>query len=371
MISPEDYRIVLKLESNPLISYSDLADELGVSWPTAKRKLKDLKSRGVIRTPVALYNARNLALQRLTVIWSLETIDDLTWMEKFCDIHPYTHYRGRGYANGFILFAQFDVPPEAVPLMNEVMEILSKETYFIKSSFLLSSGYQAESFPNLNFYDPLQNKWNFTWVEWLRLLTDQNDYLPSFSDSKRISLEKWDPIDFKILREITKNPEIKQAELMRLFNLTRTNTHIKYNLVHDNLISSVRSRFDRILFNLVNTRVFWVPTSDKKTTNRFFNLITESPPPFRFGMDILQNNGFLLWGGALPSFQEHQLAFSIWKLFQSFNAYTLDTSVNASTIYWFYPENFDFTTHYWKIDRQYVLEKPLEELRQIKSVSYT
>lgn len=156
---------------------------------------------------------------------------------------------------------------------------------------------------------------------------------------------------------------------MRLFDLTRTNVHLKYNLVFENLISNVRSRYDRILFNLVNTRLFWVPNPSKEKTNQFFNLINDAPPPFRFGMDILQDRGFLFWGGALPSFHEHQLAFSIWKLFQSFNTYTLDTSVEASMIYWFYPNNFDFNVHYWKTDQEYVLGNPLEELKQVSNNS--
>lgn len=368
MITPEDYQIVLKLESNPLISYSDLADELGVSWPTAKRKLNDLKSRGVIRTPVAIYNIKTLGLQRVTVIWSLKTVENLNLMEKFCDIHPYTHYRGRGYGNGFILFAQFDVPPETIPLMSEQFETLEQEKYVNATEFLQSSGHQVEAFPDLNFYDLLQNKWHFDWNEWLSLFDDQPESLPTL-ESQKMKLEEWKPIDFNILREFTKNPEIKQAELMRLFNLTRTNVHLKYNLVFKNLISNVRSRIDRILFNLVNTRLFWVSNSDKEKISQFFNLINDAPPPFRFGMDILKDNGFLFWGGALPSIHEHQLASSIWKLFQSFNTYTLDTSAEASMIYWFYPENFDFDIHYWKTDRDYVIEKPLEELSQIKENS--
>ncbi|UCG01303.1 MAG: winged helix-turn-helix transcriptional regulator [Candidatus Heimdallarchaeota archaeon] len=364
MITPEDYQIVLKLESNPLISYSDLADELGVSWPTAKRKLNDLKSRGVIRTPVALYNIKALGLQRITVIWSLESIENLTLMEKLCDLHPYTHYRVRGYGDGFVLFAQFDIPPETISLMKELIDTLEQENYVSVTEILQSSGYQIEVFPDLNFYDLQHNKWHFNWNEWLSLIEDQPENLPK-PEPQKIGLEEWKLIDFKILRELTKNPEIKQAELMRLLDLTRTNVHLKYNLVFENLISSVRSRYDRILFNLVNTRLFWVSNEDKKRIHQFFNLINEAPPPFRFGMDILKDNGFVFWGGALPSFHEHQLAFSIWKLFQSFATYTLDTSADTSMIYWFYPENFDFNTHYWKIDREYVLEYPLEELRQV------
>jgi DNA-binding Lrp family transcriptional regulator len=366
MITPEDYQIVLKLESNPLISYSNLADELGVSWPTAKRKLNDLKSRGVIRTPVAVYNINTLGLQRITVIWSIKNFNNLILLEKFCDIHPYTHYRVRGYGNGFVLFAQFDIPPKSISLMNELIEALEEEKYVIATEFLESSGYQIEAFPDLNFYDLQQNKWHFDWDEWLGLFDDQPETLPT-PESQKIKLEEWKPIDFKILRELTKNPEIKQAELMRLFNLTRTHIHHKYNLVFKNLISNVRSRFDRFLFNLVNTRLFWIPNPSKEKTSKFFNLIDNAPPPFRFGIDVLKQNGFLFWGGALPSFHEHQLAMSIWKLFQSFNTYTLDTSENASMIYWFFPENFDFDSHYWKTDQIYFLEKPLEELKKVQS----
>ena len=365
MITPEDYQIVLKLESNPLISYSDLADELGVSWPTAKRKLNDLKSRGVIRSPVAIYNIKNLGLKRVTVIWSLKDVENLILMEKLCDLHPYTHYRVRGYGEGFVLFAQFDIPAETIPLMNEMIDTLEKEEYITSPLFLQSSGYHVEAFPDLNYFDLYKNKWNFNWLEWFNLIDDQPEVLPK-TESQKIGLEDWKPIDFKILRELTKNPEIKQAELMRLFNLTRTNVHLKYNLVFENLISSVRARFDRILFNLVNTRLFWVPKPDKRRAAQFFNLITDAPPPFRFGMDLLKDNGFLFWGGALPSFHEHKLAFAIWKLFQTFNTYTLDTSAEASMIYWFYPENFDFDTHQWKTDRAYFLENPLEELAQMK-----
>ncbi|MFX1284234.1 MAG: winged helix-turn-helix transcriptional regulator [Promethearchaeota archaeon] len=369
MITSEEYKIVLKLEANPLISYSDLADELGVSWPTAKRKLKDLKSRGVIRTPVALYNTRTLGLQRLTVIWSLQALEDLNLMEKLCDIHPYTHYRVRGYANGYVLFAQFDIPSQIIPLMRELNKILLEENYSVTTEMLQSSGYQAETFPNVNFFDPYLNKWNFNWLEWLDLIEDQPSVLPPLDNSKKIGLDEWKPIDFKILRELTKNPEVKQAELMRKFNLTRTNVHLKYNLIFDNLISNIRSRIDRIRFNLVNTRLFWISNPDERKMYQLFNLIKNAPPPFRLGMDILQDHGFLLWGGALPSYHEHQLAFSIWKLFQSFNTYTLDTSIDTSMIYWFYPNNFDFDTQYWKINREYVVEKPLEELRQVKKSS--
>ena len=365
MITPEDYQIILKLESNPLISYSDLADELGVSWPTAKRKLLDLRSRGAIKTPVAIYNIKALGLQRVTGIWSVENIDNLTLMEKLCDIHPYTHYRGRGYGDGFVLYVQFDVPPETIPWMKELFHTLEEENYVTETYFLPSIGYQVEAFPDLNCYDLQKNKWHFDWEEWLGLIDDQPVTL-STPEPQQGNLEEWEPIDFKILRELTKNPEIKQAEIMRLFNLTRTNTHLKYNLVFDNLISSVRSRFDRILFNLVNTRLFWVPNPDRERSYQFFNLIGEAPPPFRFGLDLLKASGFLFWGGALPSYHEHQLAFSIWKLFQSFNTYSLDTSADASIIYWFYPENFDFEAHYWNIDREYLVEKPLEDLKNVQ-----
>lgn len=100
------------------------------------------------------------------------------------------------------------------------------------------------------------------------------------------------------------------------------------------MISSVRCQFDRILFNLINARLFWIPHSPEKKMNQLFNLMNDSPPPFNFGMDILEKEVFLFGDVTLPTFHEHQLALSIWKHFQDFNTYTLDTSVDKSIVYW-------------------------------------
>ncbi|MFX0170858.1 MAG: winged helix-turn-helix transcriptional regulator [Candidatus Hodarchaeota archaeon] len=364
LITPEEYQIILKLESNPLISYSDLADELGVSWPTAKKRLDSLKSQGIIRTPVSIYNAKALGLQRITVIWALKSLKELSFLEKLCDLHPYTHYRVRGYGDGYVLLAQFNVPSEALPLMEELIERTVEKKYADKANLLISTGYRVETFPDLKYYDLMQNKWEFDWFNWIKGIDDQPAILPKQDDFKASDLRKWKPIDFTILRELTKNPEVKQAELMRSFNLSRTNAHLLYNSVFTELISSLRLRFNRILFKLVNTRLYWIPKPNEKKTNQLFNLITKKPPPFHLGIDILQERGLLLWGGALPNFHEHQLALIIWNLFQDFFSFTIDTSVDMSMIYWFYPDNFDFNTHYWKIDREYVVETPLNELRR-------
>lgn len=363
MISPEDYKIILSLESDPLMPYSKLAEVLGVSWPTAKKRIAELKARGVIRTPVALYNHKVLGLRRLYGIWSVQTIEDLVRLEKLCDAHPYTIYRSRGYGNEYILFTQFAIPPETIPLMKEFNDILVEKKYCNKGTILFSSGVRTESFADLTLFNLSSNKWNFDWEKWFELFQNQSEVFSPPVHSPTIDLKKWKPIDFKILRELTKNPEIKQTELSQKFHLSRTSTHHSYTTVFNNLISSVRPRFDRIMFNQVNTRLFWIPNVNEAKLNKFFNLINNHPLPFRIGLDILQDNGLLLWGVSLPSFHEHQLALTLWRLFQTFPSYTLDTSLDRSMIYWFYPDNFDFKTNYWKIDREYVVDQPLTDIQ--------
>ncbi len=363
MITPEDYKIILLLESDPLMSYSKLAEELGVSWPTAKKRIADLKKRGVIRTPVALCNSKALGLKRLSVIWTVRTIDDLIKLEKLCDAHPYTIYRSRGYGNEYILFAQFNIPPETIPLMKELNDNLVEQKYCDEATILLSSGVRTESFTDLTWYDLSSNKWNFDWNEWFELYLNQSEVFSPPDHLSSVDLKKWKPIDFKILRELTKNPEIKQTELSQKFNLSLTSTHHSYTTVFNNLISSVRARFDRIMFNQVNTRLFWIPNVNETKLYKFFNFINNHPLPFRIGLDILKGNGLLLWGVSLPPFHEHQLALILWRLFQTSYTYTLDTSLDRSMIYWFYPDNFDFKTSYWKIDREYVVDQPLADIQ--------
>jgi DNA-binding Lrp family transcriptional regulator len=362
MLSVEDYRIVQKLETNPLMPYTEFASELGISWSTTKKRVNELKARGVIRTPVAIYSNELLGLHRMSFIWTLESRKDLSLMETFCDIHPYTHYRCRGYGRGFILFIQFDVPPEVIPQMKELSTVLQEEQFVRDITTLESSGTQLETFPDLQHFDLDAREWVFDWNEWLSLIPQQPEILKPKTSSPPLSLKEWDPIDFQILRKLTANAETKQAELMREFELSRTETHRRYNKVFENLISSVRLRYNRILFDLVNTNLFWIQNPDKTQLHRLFNLMSSTPPPFRMGLDILKQDGFFLWAGAVPSIHEHHLAFSLWQLFETFETYTLDTSVNNAAIYYFYPNNFDFDTQYWRADREYTIDQPLKEL---------
>ncbi|MHA1227000.1 MAG: winged helix-turn-helix transcriptional regulator [Candidatus Hodarchaeales archaeon] len=362
MISNEDYKIINILEIDPLMSYSDLAEKLGVSWPTAKNRVQTLKSRGIIRTPVAIYNIEALGLHRITVIWSVENLEKLVKLEKLCDIHPYTHYRSRGYGQGFFLLAQFDVPEEVVPLMYELNSGLKKLGYCTDSNILESSGLKIETFSDLEFFDPHSNKWHFDWESWVKEVNKASTKISRSSKAKEVDLKIFDEMDFNILREITKNPAIKQAELMRKFSLSRTETHRRYNAVFGKLISCVRLRYDRILFNLVNTKLFWVSQASQEKTYKLYNTFKNIPPPFRLGMDILKEKGFLLWGGGLPTYQEQQLAFALWLLFPKYQVITLDTSIASTAIYWFYPQNFDFSQYHWKTSREWVIDEPLKEL---------
>ncbi|MFX0062098.1 MAG: winged helix-turn-helix transcriptional regulator [Candidatus Hermodarchaeota archaeon] len=365
MISPEDYRLVQILESNPLMPFSEFAAELGISWPTAKKRVNELKNKGVIRTPMALCDHERLGLCRISFIWALKNRKSLLLIEKLCDIHPYTVYRCRGYGEGFILFVQFYVPPEAISLMSEFSIMLKEQEYLSDTKFLESSGINLETFPNINYFNYRTNEWNFDWNNWTSLVSKQSQNIKQKKISK-ISFKDWEPIDFEILRSLTANAERKQADLMREFNLSRTEIHRRYSRVYKNLVSSVRLRYNRIIFNLVNTNLFWIPKPDIKTRNQFFNLMKGSPPPFRMELDILKNDGLLLWAGAIPPIHEHRLAFSLWHLFKTFETYTLDTSVESAVSYKFYPKNFDFETWNWINDRNYIIEQPLKELEKIK-----
>lgn len=348
-----------------MIPFSEFAAELGISWATAKKKVNELKNRGVIRTPMALCDHERLGLHRISFIWIINDKKSLLLLEKLCDIHPYTIYRCRGYGKGFILYVQFYVPPETIPLMKEFSIILKEQGYLSEATVMESSGINLETFPNILYFDFKTNKWNFDWNSWTNLVSKQSQTIKQKKTSK-ISLKDWESVDFEILRSLTTNAEVKQADLMREFKLSRTEIHRRYNKVYKNLVSSVRLQYNRIIFNLVNTHLFLISEPNIKARNQFFNLMKDSPLPFRIGLDILKNDGLLVWAGAMPPIHEHQLAFSLWRLFNTFQTYRLDASVQSATSYWFHPKNYDFETHCWITDRNYIIEHPLNELEKIK-----
>ncbi|MHA1463066.1 MAG: winged helix-turn-helix transcriptional regulator [Candidatus Heimdallarchaeota archaeon] len=356
----EDFAIMLALESDPFMPMTELAETLGVTRITAKKRVDDLKSRGIIKPSIAIYSNNALGLNRINIYAKVSTIENLTILEKACDEHPYTYYRVRAFGGGFGLFMQFNIPQKSNSLLLEFIDKLRKEGIIEEYDWLESNQFNVESYSDLSCFNSEFSCWEFSWEEWFKQLQKQKTTPPKI-DNPKIDYSTFNPSHFKILRLLTADGSLKQTDIKETLNLSRTQAHREFNFVMDNYIEKIRFMYDREIFDLNETYLAIGTNVEKNFSNQLFNTIESNPPPFRLALDISNDNKILLWANMTHS-QASGFAFSIWQKIPSAKIYVLDTK--NSMMYWFYPENFDFDSMSWKTSKDYLINKPLERLNK-------
>ena len=355
-LSSEDFAILLALESNPYMPMTELATLLGITRITAKKRVDDLKERDIIRKPIAIYNPYSLLLKRVNVFAHSKSIEQLRRLELACDEHPYTHYRVRAFGGSFGLFIQFDMPENSVNLLCEFFQKLQNEEILESYILLPSSNLRTDVYADLKRYNVKLSSWVFSWKEWIKLTESFSSNIPSETREKN-SYSDFNPIHFKILRMLTADGSLKQTDINDKLNLSRTQGHRDYNYVMDNYIEKIRFIYNREIFQLTETYIAFGQDIPKKSSARIFNAINEAPPPFRLSLDIIEDNGILLWAN-MSSSQATDFAFALWDKFTNIQIYTLDTK--KSKLYWFYPNNFDFNKSNWNTSKDYFITEPIE-----------
>ncbi|NHJ49619.1 MAG: winged helix-turn-helix transcriptional regulator [Asgard group archaeon] len=358
VLNNEDFAILLALESNPSMPMTELATILNVTRITAKKRVDDLKERGIIREPIAIYDPYKLDLYRMNVLANVPTLDALEKLEKACDEHPYTHYRVRSFGCKFQLFMQFDMPNGTDKLLVDFLKQLEKQEIINSFELFPSKGLRTDVYADLSRFNAKLSSWNFSWEDWYNKLGTQTSKLPPVAKSE-VDYTNFNKSYFQVLRLLTANATLKQTDLIEKLKLSKTQAHREYNFVMENFIETIRFMYDREIFDLTETYIAIGYNISSKLIAQIYHAINNNPPPFRLALDILENDSILLWGNMSPA-QASGFAFSMWKFIPDMNIYTLDTK--KSRLYWFYPDNFDFDKLEWKISKDYFITEPLDRV---------
>jgi DNA-binding Lrp family transcriptional regulator len=355
-LNSEDFAILLALESNPFMPMTELAELLGVTRVTAKKRVEDLKKREIIRKPIAMYDPKALDLHRVNVYAQVESLEKLKILELACDEHPYTHYRVRAYGGGFGLHIQFEIPRGTYSHLKVFFEELRKKGITKEQRLCVSTDVRTDAFADLTRYNSKLSKWNFSWSEWFDSLEAFTVKLPKVT-KESIDYSKFNASHFKILRMLTSDGSLKQTDIKEKLGLSKTQAYREFNYVVSNYIYDIRFMYNREIFDLTETYIAFGTDISPKSVSQLYHGFKNNPPPFRSFIDILENNAILFWATMSPA-QASSFAFSIWKKLKNVEIYTLDTK--TSEMYWFYPDNFDFEKMNWKTSKEYIVHEPLE-----------
>lgn len=360
VISESDFRMILALEQDPLISLSELAEKTELSWPTVKKRFKLLIESQIIRHPTALFTPEKLGLERVSAFVTVPSMDAMRFLEESCKEHPYTLYRARTYSGGFGVFLQYNIPFGTKYYVEQFLEALQQEGYIKDFTLHHSTGYRGDSYPNLNRYNHKDGTWNFSWKAWLKFVHEVKPF-NVLREVDKIDFSLIKPIHFEFLRDLSENASLKQADFMKTYSISRTAAFRYYNFVIENIISSIRLEYNRDNFDLTDTYLVIVDDFKLEEYKKLLEAMKQAPPPFRFSVDYTDDETLLIWTNLTPTLA-NEFIFELFEHYPNTRSYFLNTRDSGSASYLFYPDNFDFGKLEWKASKEYMVDRVLERL---------
>ncbi len=361
-LSELDMQILHMLEIEPTISVRKLAEKVEASWITINRHIENLESSGVLSNPIAVFNPRNLGLERHVVFFQVRDETQIQILEAMCDIHPYTHYRTRIYGPFAGVFAQFDIPPGGHSNLIRLIKSLKDQDYCIDFNELASIGNRFSTHTDLSLFDVRTLTWNYDWDRWVKTLEQSSTKVPRIPRTSRTPSLKT--VDLEILRELTANAKVSQNKLQEKYGVSQSTASRKMININELFIESIRPQINRSIFDVTSTKLFYCEKASDESRGKIFNAMqSDDAPPFPMSLDFLEYGALVIWGRMPPS-HEHKLYYTLWKYLHDLKVFTMDTVRGHSRLYWFYPENYDTKAKEWKEDQEWMIDAPLKALQK-------
>jgi DNA-binding Lrp family transcriptional regulator len=359
-LKSEDFAILLALNQDPFMSMSELAKQINLPVTEATKRYEFLKSKGVIKNPLAIFDPESLGLERIHVITLLPDYSCLEIVEELCTAHPYTHYRTRIFGGGIGVFIQFDIPKGTRKKIEILFKNLLDQKIIISFEISESSGVRISSYPNLEKYNTGTSSWNFIWPIWFATLDIDSPQLP-IPNKTAENLSKFTRSQAEILKLLTDDASITIEDICNKTGFNRASVEENYAEVKGKYISAYRFMYDREIFDLTETILAFGSGVDLRRQRQLFNGIKTNPPPFFLSLDILKDGRILIWITMSPG-QASDFTYACWQNIPNFKLHVLNTKAKGSMLYCFYPENFDFEKGVWKTSVEYMIDDPLSAI---------
>ena len=331
-LSENEYRVLNVLLKDPSLSYTEIAQTIGLSVTSIRNLLFSLMEYGDSSsfeedgiTPVKTnssyvnleykpnklsfyckFNYDMLNLRKVDFFISCSSIYQMENATKFCDAHPYTAFISRIYGGENGLFVIFILPPNSLDMLLFCFEVLKQENLIDNYNQIIKfSRFTIYSALKVDVFDANQDKWNFTFEDFKSKLTDYAEKTDSPNhfeiEGNQSILEKLDKIDIMILNEwgYAAGPRKTKAELLNNLSTGKIYAHyvkgLKLNryiisdhvdsLLKQNIINNIGIGFDRRKIQILAT-LFYSGIADSKFLNTFANFIQDNVFPFESTFNV-------------------------------------------------------------------------------------
>jgi len=386
------------LENYPLKSYSELAEKIGVSTQTLIRRVKDLESRNIICTVHSSLNPESMLLERYIVIFLVSSLNQVSFLELSCDIHPYTSSRNRIFGSEYGLYAKFDIPVGSYNHFRSFLEMVNNKEYCDRFFIYKSEGnrvfYPQPYCNNIMDIEEFDLKGYFS-----KKIKEKDSNIQEKSNLS--SSIEYHPIQLLIMRDITTNMRTPMSQLLEryksyldisedkeaFYSLPKGfKPHIKDYFTEEKTENAIYIDFKKKYHSIINNHVenYWLDVNWKYLSifNRFayvisgiskneksdiFNLFRNERPPFSVYLEDFGKDLYI--SVSLPPYYQTQFAYLMKLTYENFSTYLLDSFGYNAVKYRFYVHNYDIDKQKWRDDGDWMYERVIQDIDNKVSIS--
>ncbi|MDF1538277.1 MAG: hypothetical protein P1Q69_05195 [Candidatus Thorarchaeota archaeon] len=365
-MNQEKLALLFALQEQPVAPAATLANEVGVTPPTARAWLENLREEKVFGGVQSNFRVHRIGLEMYDFFVGVDSYDSLKSIETFCDEYPYTSYRARvfgGNTQGMLL--QFRQPVDAYKHLEQAFHRLTKANLItsIRELPTLQTVYGSTyTRPRLEAWNSEQLSWKFDWDKWWKKAPKKPKTVSSEISEGGDCIE-LDVLDAQLIQELTLNARRKNVDIIRAINLdpnekgVQQNISTKLNRLKDEAIESYRVYINWDHFDIYNTPLV-IAKAESEITRRLIAHLEESE--FPFSSSIRETPDGFVWSARLPSAHLSELVSLVWRIADSHELLIID--YKHSIWYGLWAEAFDGEKKDWRIDKAFCLDTPLKSI---------
>lgn len=300
------------------------------------------------------FNEDSLNLQTVDVFFDTPSFDSLSYVEKLCELHPYTKFRARCYGGSSEVFAQFRIPKGTFKLLNRFLREEKKKGGLHEFRILPTEDIPSLfTIPRLEYWNNDSFTWKFDWNEWIGkpAISGIEEYREPI-ESKLDTLAKEDIWILSYLPLGMRRKQRLVIEDLKSEGVTISSQDFSRRLRHlkENFIPRYYVHIDIDAFDLYSNVIITAECPKGFTANLRRRLLSNSLP---FQSTLKTTDTFMYWYLRMPPSHLSQLLNYLHERVENLRVSMVDHE--KSYVYGLWADAFDEEKKSWRTDQDFLL----------------
>jgi DNA-binding Lrp family transcriptional regulator len=352
---------LIALQERPFATIAELAERVGVSRPTMKKKIEFLEGKQghPFFYVIPLLNCDAMQLEQIDILIDVSSFDDVLRLEKLAVDHPYTAYKSRCYGAYNGAFLQFRVPRGTSHLVDDLVDTMTLKGQIRK--YALRSVEPSDSIftsMSVDAWNMRSMSWNFDWTTWFdssvrkgrgRIRQDVQDVFQWLKKEDLFILQQL------MMNARRNNRRIIDAMREQGAEITPQTFGRRLKLIQKSCVDGYRVTFDPETFDVISS-ILIMGNSDETYLKELRRKMVNNPIPFESTFRTTDDH--LFWFVRLSPNHLSTLIEKLHPHLENMSVTMLDYT--KSTLFAIWPETYDEQTKYWRTDEKFMLHDVLK-----------